>query len=409
MNLIVGDALTELKKFDDNTFHSLVTDPPAAINFMNVKWDKDKGGRTKWIEWLTEIMTECHRVLKPGAHGFVWAIPRTSHWTATALEDAGFEIRDIITHLFGSGFPKSLNISKAIDKAAGVEREVVASDDPRSKFDGSKRKTSNHESYIKGGITKKESVDITAPATPEAKQWDGWGTALKPASEHWILIRKPISEKTVAKNVIKWGVGGLNIDACRVEFSSEKDRKGAIFGTQPKTTGMGTFQGYGKGVNAKNVEPNPQGRFPANLILDDVAGEMLDAQSGVLETGGGCKRNKSPNLFRGKISHRDDHTEYKSSGGASRFFYCAKPSKKERGEGNTHPTVKPIKLLSYLCRLITPPKGTILDPFMGSASVGCAAIYEGFNFTGIDEDKNYVEISKRRLKAVREEIMGQKT
>ncbi len=193
MKIIHGDSAWDLQELDDNTIDALVTDPPAGISFMGEDWDGDKGGRKQWIEWMTGIMSQCHRVMKPGAHGLVWALPRTSHWTATALEDAGFEVRDVVTHLFGSGFPKSLNVSKAIDKAAGAEREVIGSKGylvPNIK--GNKYNAAEGDSEV---------YYITAPATDNAKKWDGWGTALKPASEHWILVRKPCSEKTVAARV----------------------------------------------------------------------------------------------------------------------------------------------------------------------------------------------------------------
>ena len=190
----------------DCYFDSLVTDPPAGISFMGKAWDGDKGGREQWIAWMRDVMKECLRVMKPGAHGLVWAIPRTSHWTGMALEQAGFEVRDVVTHLFGTGFPKSLDISKAIDKAAGVERSVIA-------FDESKVRPN------------KENFALTAPATDAAKQWQGYGTALKPACEFWFLIRKPCSESTVAKNVLKWGVGGLNIDVSRIYSDNKRPDK----------------------------------------------------------------------------------------------------------------------------------------------------------------------------------------
>lgn len=184
--LINDDCLTALKGLAPNSIDALVTDPPAGISFMGKDWDKDKGGREPWIAWMTEVMAECLRVMKPGAHGLVWAIPRTSHWTATALENAGFEVRDVVTHLFGSGFPKSLDISKAIDKAAGAKREVVGINKNvirDSKVEGG-------SDY--GGFTKADA-SITAPATDEAKQWQGFGTALKPSNERWVLVRKPLS------------------------------------------------------------------------------------------------------------------------------------------------------------------------------------------------------------------------
>lgn len=190
--LLQGDCLEVLKELPDDSVDSLVTDPPAGIAFMGKSWDEDKGGSKQWIAWMASVMKECLRVMKPGAHGLVWAIPRTSHWTATALEDAGFEIRDVITHIFGSGFPKSLDISKAIDKAAGVERVILGKDPNQA---GRKKNTGIIAGQAQYNQEAEERVAyITAPATLDAKKWQGFGTALKPASEHWILVRKPLDD-----------------------------------------------------------------------------------------------------------------------------------------------------------------------------------------------------------------------
>lgn len=438
-----ADCLTQLISMDHDTVDSLITDPPAGISFMGKSWDGDKGGRDQWIAWMTEVMTECFRVLKPGAHGLVWALPRTSHWTATALEDAGFEVRDVITHLFGSGFPKSHDISNGIDKQAGAEREVV----------GERKKSQSYganEIYgdgpDKGGIQ-----HITAAATAAAKQWQGWGTALKPASEHWILIRKPCEEKTVASNVIKWGTGALNIDASRVEASKDYGRSA--------TNSKGTIYAHDgfEGKAFKMVEhggdyASPLGRFPANLVLshsehceDDRCDmfcpiSMLDEQSGVLVSKWGKPSGKATNsLFFGKNAEGTDLSTASfigDKGGASRFYYCAKVSKAERNAGlegmptktndthdnpsrmvgssaqkakaemdtsgtagnqNHHPTVKPQKIMEYLIKLITPPGGVVLDPFMGSGSTGVACKTLGFNFIGIEKEREYFEIAEKRI------------
>lgn len=354
-NLIHGECLHVLRTFENDSLDSMVTDPPAGISFMNKGWDTPKN----FIPFMTEVMSECLRVLKPGAHALVWALSRTSHWTATALKQAGFEIRDVITHLFGSGFPKSKDISKAIDKDAGAERIVTKQGTPKptpGEFDPRCSST-------------RTRLDI--PATELAAKWQGWGTNLKPASEHWILVRKPIAEDTIAKNVSHFGTGAINIDACRIGTGEDK----AI-----RDTGN-IFNGKGK--------PSPTdtsvGRFPANLILDDaILGE------------------------------------------ASRFFYCAKASTSERNKGlearepqkvgdgrhkeidnpyqrreilrhNTHPTVKAIKLMTYLVTLVTPPGGRVLDPFMGSGSTGIAALTAGFEFTGIEREQEYFEIATKRI------------
>jgi hypothetical protein len=366
--VICGDALEVLKTFEDNSFHSMVTDPPAGISFMGKEWDSNKGGRDVWIKWLTEIMREAHRVLKPGAHILVWALPRTSHWTATAVEDAGFEVKDIVSHIFGSGFPKGMDVSKAIDKKLGAEREVVGKG-----TSGKTRGVLNAANYPDsfGG-----DYDITAPSTEEAKQWDGWGTALKPAVEFWILARKPI-EGTVVDNVLKHGVGGLNINECRVGTEQ----------TITKRNGnSGAYGRYGKDDRVFE-RVNPPGRFPANLILShsEECGETcvdgcpiktLDEQSG------GASR-----FFK---------TFYPESDG-SLFMYCPKASKKDRGEFNNHATVKNTRLMEYLIRLITPAGGTVIDPFAGSGSTLVAAKRGGWKYVGIELDPHYVEIANGRL------------
>ena len=355
--ILHGDCLEKLRSLPDSSVDAIVTDPPAGISFMGKDWDSDKGGSKEWIAWMASVMRECLRVMKPGAHGLVWAIPRTSHWTATALEDAGFEIRDVVTHLFGQGFPKSLSIDKAIDKAAGAEREVVGQKGGRYAY--AKQDFRGGEFHAESDKTKTAIFGaVTAPATDAAKQWAGWGTALKPASEHWILVRKPCSEKNVAANVLKWGTGGINVGGCRVNPGE------AVPGGGKSKRGNG--YNYNEGEAPENAQPHTQGRFPATLILDEEAARMLDEQTG-LEV--------------------------------AKFFYCAKVSPSERGEENKHPTVKPLKLMRYLCRLITPPGGLVLDPFAGSGSTGVAALQEGFRFVGIEQDASYVEIATRRMEA----------
>ncbi len=455
------DCLDVLKTMEANSIDSLVTDPPAGISFMGKEWDTFGGSATQaasakarepFTVFMTEVMKECLRVLKPGAFGLVWAIPRTSHWTATALEDAGFEIRDVITHIFGSGFPKSMDISKQLDKMAGAEREVVGinpSSRPNSKIKGSKGFDGDLEGEESAGVQ-----NITAPSTLEAIQWQGWGTALKPASEHWILIRKPCSEKTVAANVLKYGTGGINIDASRI-------------GTDAMSSG-----GSIPDIRANNYENSSgkerlqteivikQGRFPANLILshnDDCmevgvknigsktkptrsdnrvendnlvygkglgvhtpensyanetvsafectegcAVAELDRQSGISKSSSSIRNNNLPGNGKthGHMVGIPRPGAANDSGGASRFFYCAKASKSDKGLENTHPTVKSTKLMSYLIKLITPPNGTVLDPFTGSGSTGVAALKDGFKFIGIERDESYVKIAEKRLSSV---------
>lgn len=447
MLLLQGDCLEQLKSLNDGCVDALITDPPAGISFMGKSWDEDKGGRKQWVAWMTEVMSECLRVLKPGAHGLVWAIPRTSHWTATALEDAGFEIRDVVTHIFGSGFPKSMDISKAIDKQAGAERSRYSRPAFGDKFSDD------------AGTTYGTAIS-NIPSTPEAKQWQGWGTALKPASEHWILVRKPTSEKTVAANVLKHGVGGINIDASRI--SAGADLKPVFSGAKvDKQAEFGEGTVYG---NSEKYESyvSPLGRFPANLVLSHnpdcvevgvkkvkgtapsgpnhgraaslfnagqgnnqityaskdgtetvtafectpgCAVAALDAQSGILKSGALlAHHNRAKNSLYGGNSLLESKTINTSvtetnSGGASRFFYCAKASKKDKGADNTHPTVKSSTLMSYLIKLITPPGGVVLDPFMGSGSTGVSARKDGFTFVGIEKEDEYFAIAKARIES----------
>jgi len=404
--LMEGDCLEKMKEILDNSVDSLVCDPPAGISFMGKDWDDDKGGRDAWISWLSTIMRECLRILKPGGHGLVWAIPRTSHWTGKALEDAGFEIRDCITHLFGTGFPKSLDISKALDKEAGAEREVVGTYDPRSQYDNCQRTESDKGQYFEGTINKKVNINITIPATEAAKQWSGFGTSLKPASEFWWLIRKPLSEKTVAKNVVKHGTGGINIDECRISLE-EGDKKGEEGELKGNYSSNGFF---GNSIN--DVKNTSQGRFPANLVLshnddcldekctEECAVKMLDEQSGILKSGTLSPKNNvkaNSGWSGGSQANRVKNTFVANSGSASRFFYCAKASKSDKGKNNNHPTIKATKLMEYLIKLITPPNGIVIDPFMGSGSTGVAAIRLEFGFIGIEKEENYFQIAQERI------------
>lgn len=421
--VIEGDCLEVLRGMEDSSIDSIVTDPPAGINFMGKQWDKDKGGKAQWVEWMTEVATECLRVIKPGGHALVWSIPRTSHWTGDAWENAGWQPRDKIYHCFGSGFPKSHNVSKAIDKAAGVELKVVG-------------KVANPDSSIYSQSENKMSkdVDITTSTTLEAQQWEGWGTALKPAIEEWWLFRKPL-QGTIAQNVQEWGTGALNIDGCRVGTSKNVP---ASCSTKSQWFGMGSEDGSESGH-----DPNT-GRWPANFIHDG-SPEVVECFP---DTGESTARQGYPggSTFGGSsMGEGVIGTWYGDRGSAARFFkqcpdtdledteirqliYQGKATKRDRDEGcegleekknnwgdkstfqqtkpedqqpkrNHHPTVKSTPLMQYLCRLITPPGGIILDPFTGSGSTGKAAVLEGFRFIGIEEDEEYVAISNARISA----------
>jgi DNA modification methylase len=612
-----GDSLAVLKGAPDNFFDAMCTDPPAGISMMGREWDSDKGGRDQWVAWLKDVMAEAMRCLKPGAHCLVWALPRTSHWTATALEDAGFEVRDCITHHFGSGFPKSADISKSIDKMAGAERKVLATIPDRWAGKGT--------TYERANEAPKESVNITSPATTEAKTWDGWGTALKPATEHWILCRKPLAASSIARNVLTHGTGALNIAGTRVNRATDDVPGWHKSGANGAAGYNGTDTFAIREMSPEEIQERCSGgRWPPNLLLshspdcaDECAADCpvaeLDRQSGVRTSGrtppkphqggggyeggwrgastvchgdsGGASRffptfrqerlcelcsspvngadtssalrneldafvptpaqssslvgsgdsNQSrgmsvssagassgstppaeesivvenvplleadllarrvkcaaslcarcgttiarllverkldldrglpvgllsipepkrrilirclvmfveslaPNgtipttqslmlLFgfvRDAITGLTQADEGDSEIGPPKWLYKAKPSRSEKEAGleslpestlnrvnsggleneerwkpvqvkNNHPTPKGIELCRWLCRLITPPGGAVIDPFMGSGSIGCAALLEGFDFFGIEQDPHYCEIARARL------------
>lgn len=399
IRLFNDDCLKALKELPDNSVDSVITDPPyhltsivkrfgkegsapaqfgtdgafkrASKGFMGKEWD---GGD---ISFRTEIWEECLRVLKPGGHLLSFSHSRTYHRMAVAIEDAGFEIRDQIMWVYGSGFPKSHNIGKAIDKLQGNDREVVGeriADD------------------ITGGnfITSKpdKMIQITKGNSP----YEGWGTALKPAHEPIVMARKPF-KGSVAENVLKYGTGGINIDESRI-------------GTDDNLNGGGYSKNYTTSTFLKNggklEYKQPEGRFPANIIFDEEAGKILDEQSGELKPTTSRTSTKPKNATSYSLGGDANPNQlYNDKGGASKFFYCPKANKKDRNEGlevnSSHPTVKPTKLMEYLIKLVTPKNGIVLDPFMGSGSTGKAAIKNNFAFIGIEREKEYFEIAKNRI------------
>lgn len=405
-----------LKDFPDNSIDSVVTDPPYGLSFMGKHWDYDVPTVEQW--------EEAFRVLKPGGFLLAFGGTRTYHRMVVNIEDAGFEIRDQIQWLYGSGFPKSLDIGKAIDNSAGAEREVLGAN-PNS------RKTSGNIN-----ICKKDGTNtITAPATEAAKEWNGWGTALKPANEPICVARKPL-EGTVANNVLKWGTGGLNIDGCRIETGNENIPEVIDYTTKgiPHAENDGGRDWINEriknGEPVKHYIPNTQGRFPANVILDEFMGEVLDRQSGNRPSGGNVKGTEpsdtNGNIFKGGYT-RQPNIQREDEGGASRFFYCPKPDNFERNKGlkglngkkvndgrqteidnpfqrgetirqNHHPTVKPIDLMRYLVRLVTKKGGIVLDPFCGSGTTLIAAKLELMNYVGIDMDETHIPLAEARVK-----------
>ncbi len=383
--ILIGDCREVLKTLPDESVDSVVTDPPYELGFMGKSWD------STGIAYDVELWREVLRVIKPGGHLLAFGGSRTYHRMACAIEDAGFEIRDQIMWIYGSGFPKSLNVGKAIDKAAGIDRPV----------EGYKNSDRPNVVGKKGGSMSGEYTrrPITSPQTEQSKEWDGWGTALKPAHEPICLARKPLSEKTVAANVLKWGTGALNIDDSRVSVEDaeyQKNCSGDRGHAGTREEGLSTNMTPGGG------SANNSGRFPANLILDEEAGKMVDEQSGIRKSGemkGFYKGiTKAKSVCFGEFKHAERNIKA-NSGGASRFFYCSKASRKDRGQDNNHPTVKPIRLMEYLVRLVTPSKGLVLDPFAGSGTTCLAALRLGFKTIGIEANPEYAEIFASRLKS----------
>lgn len=390
-NLHLGDSLEILKTLAADSVDAVVTDPPYGFSFMGKKWDYELPSVELWGEVI--------RVLKPGGHLLGFGGARTYHRAVCRIEDAGFEIRDCVMWVYGSGFPKSLDVRKAIDKAAGAEREVV------SEWRTGKSGTLGGKAAL-GGLNGAADVrTVTSPATPAAQQWQGWGTALKPAHEPIVLARKPLGEGTVAGNVMKWGTGGINVDGCRVDGA-----KPSV--PQPKGQ-TGNIYGFKNGIGRSGeMSNNTLGRWPANFIHD--GSDEVEAGFPETTSGSGDRNGAGKHEFLRGVGDTGVPRVYSiDTGSASRFFYCAKASRSEREAGcdglderarNHHPTVKPISLMRYLCRLITPPGGIILDPFMGSGTTGAAAMLEGFNFIGIEREPEYIEIARRRIEHWKDEL-----
>lgn len=401
VTLYRGDSRDVLKQLPDNSIDSVVTDPPYALvsivkrfgganaapakgndayqrasaGFMGKQWDT---GETAFaVEFWAEVM----RVLKPGGHVIAASATRTYHRLAVAIEDAGFEIRDMVQWLYGSGFPKSHDVSKGIDRAAGAVREVIRERSAAVAFDTEK---------MGGGGWSAGIVRETEPATPEAAQWQGWGTALKPACEPWVLARKPLAG-TVAANVLAHGCGALNIDGCRVGTDGGT---ATIKGDEPTKT----VHAYGDGLGAQGgtiERVDGLGRWPANVIHDG-SDEVVAGfpETGAAKSGGVAGWQDS---YVGGTYTPIARTGYDDNGGsAARFFYSAKADAMDRA-GSKHPTVKPVDLMQYLCRLITPPGGVVLDPFAGSGSTGEAAWREGFRCVLIEREEEYAADIRRRL------------
>lgn len=365
-----GDCIDIMAELTADSVDAVVTDPPYGLGFMGKEWDALPPGR-EWAE-------ECLRVLKPGGHLLAFGGTRTWHRLAVAIEDAGFEIRDSIAWLYGSGFPKSLDVSKAIDKAAGATREVVGKGRPMSSLGVM------HDDEWKSNPDYK----ITAPATPEAQQWQGWGTALKPAFEPIVVARKSL-RGTVAANVLAHGTGALNIDGCRIEGETQK----RVTPPKPRASTEDWRIKPGTGI------PSENGRWPANVVLDEDQAAALDEQSGTSKSSSRPRKNAALNGTVYAAQTERVTGGHDDSGGASRFFYTAKAPKKERptADGITHPTVKPLSLMRWLIRLVTPPGGVVLDPFAGSGTTLEAARLEGFDAAGVERETDYIKLIMDRF------------
>jgi DNA modification methylase len=453
--ILTGDCREVMAGMDAASVDAIVTDPPYGLEFMGKEWDTfplrlrtneaDPSGRktgdgkttnavgfangVKHVTagpaaqaWHETWAREAFRVLKPGGHLLAFSGTRTSHRMVSAIEDAGFEIRDSIMWVFGSGFPKSLDVSKAIDKAAGAEREVVKGGGRSNIGTGAKSNGRSNFSQVLVDPTNERTVknDTSLPATPEAERWAGWGTALKPAHEPICVARKPLVG-TVARNVLEYGTGALNIDGCRIGVSDDepnrRDNPGRILSTNVV---------YGKESRSERSPTlqHTQGRWPSNVILSESAAAVLDEMSGERTSVRTIRKKAGLSVGNGVTLNRyqmnqDNEGGYEDSVGCSRFFltvpdlpidgedvtrfrYQAKVSRAERqagldGESNPHPTLKPIALMKWLITLVTPPGGTVLDPFAGSGSTGCAASVLGVDFIGIEQDAEYAAIAERRI------------
>ncbi|MGI5286602.1 DNA-methyltransferase [Nonomuraea polychroma] len=413
VSLYVGDCRKQLPlALPDASVDAVVTDPPYELAFMGRSWDAS-GVAFDPVTWR-----ECLRVLKPGGHLLTFGGTRTWHRVAVAIEDAGWEIRDTLMWIYGSGFPKSLDVSKAIDKAAGAEREVIGAGRWAGRESAADLGVMNDDAW-QGGAARV----ATTPATDDAARWDGWGTALKPGWEPIILARKPLTG-TVAQNVVEHGTGALNIDACRVEAGSRPLR------LSDRTNGNDV---YGDGLHGSYAAgETTQGRWPTNIVFThhaacvedgpcepDCPVAELDRQSGN-RPGFSSQRDLTAYTDRNKVYGTGvgnvspgARAGYNDNGGASRFFpvfrYEAKASSAERpklDDGTAHATVKPLSLMSWLVRLVTPPGGVVLDPFAGSGTTGEACVVEGFRAVLIELEPAHAELIENRLTKPLQPVLG---
>lgn len=412
--LINGDNLEVLAKLKDNTVDNCISDFPYDLSFMGKKWDTTGN----FYEWCKPRAKELYRVLKPGGYALIFGHPKTNHRMKCAFEDEGFNIVEEIDWIYFTGFPKNQDIGKMMDKKVGKERDVIGT----YKTPGGGKELSTYNNWqsdtLKDGTQQRKNTMITAPSSDLAKQWDGWKTSgLKPAKEPITVFQKPL-EGTYCDNIEKWNVGGMNIDACRIGISQKDiDMLNAKSSKNPTTNyGDKDDKIYGKYAKDMAMPPNSEGRFPPNIIFDEVTGQMLDEQTGTRE---GCKphhikSNKDGYKEWGNKAKKDEFFGYADSGGGSRFFYTAKSSPKEKklsdGTKNPHVTVKPISLIKWLIKLVTPKDGITIDITAGSCTHGasCEELIrdEGYNIKWLNieitntEDEPYCDFAKKRLEEI---------
>lgn len=424
--IINDDCLKAMREIPDDSIDAVITDPPYELGFMGKSWD------STGIANNVEVWSEALRVLKPGGHLLAFSGTRTYHRMAVAIEDAGFEVRDMIEWVYGSGFPKSLNIGKAVDKLRGNEREKVSS-----------YRTGEGANFKHSGNGKEQFHEAEAKEIEVSKgtsEWEGWGTALKPAHEPICMARKPLAEKTVAENVLKYGTGGINIDESRVDYTSEKDKKEGQSARPSKTSNANEYALNHGGLEGmdRSDRSDIAGRFPANLIHDN----SEEVRECFPESNSGNGKASTYEKFGGQWGKGTQirNEDYGDSGNASRFFksiiYQAKASKSERNKGceeleekqmdtgrkegnpggdnprnrgvhksqNNHPTVKPTALMEYLINMVSREGQTILDPFAGSGTTGIAAKNLKRNFILIEKEKEYCEIADKRISEVAQKL-----
>ena len=412
LTLYLGDCIEVMRALPDASVDAIVTDPPYELGFMGKGWD------STGIANSVEMWSEALRVLKPGGHLAAFGGTRTYHRMACAIEDAGFEVRDCLAWMYGSGFPKSLDVSKAIDSTllnGGSNSRRLRQTEQDG--DGDAYTITGKNNGIMGETVTVERKAFT-PVTDAARQWEGWGTALKPAYEPIVLARKPLIG-TVAANVLQYGTGAINVDGCRIGTDDTR---------RIKAGGGNDFPHEDDSWTPQSVEVgSASGRWPVNVLMDEEAAAILDGQVGDVKAGGSLSGEEPSRPFDvayGEMNGRHEWVSYGDRVGPSRFFYTSKASRSEREAGvevepqrrsdgresdienprlrtntrrNDHPTVKPVDLMRWLCRLVTPPGGVVLDCFNGSGTTGMAALDEGFTYIGIERDARYIEIAKHRI------------